>query len=150
MYYPGFSNAGASERPDGTKALRSYGSMSYAGLLSFIYAELSPQDPRMAAARDWLDNHFTLEENPGLGDQGLYYYYHLMAKALAARAPGSAPGRADRGVPPRWAESLAHKLLQLQSGNGSWANRNSRWMEADPVLASAYSMLALELIRGGL
>ena len=147
VYYPGFSNAGASERPDGTKALRSYGSMSYAGLLSFIYAELSPEDPRMAAAREWLDAHFTLEENPGLGEQGLYYYYHLMAKALVASAPGSTPGGTGRGVPPHWAEALAHKLLQLQSGNGSWTNRNSRWMEADPVLASAYSMMALELIR---
>lgn len=145
VYYPGFSNAGATDLPDGSKALRSYGSMSYAGLLSFIYAELSPADPRMKAAREWLGANFTLEENPGLGEQGLFYYYHLMAKALAASGGDVAPGK--NRVPEGWAKDLALKIVQLQSGNGSWANKNGRWMEADPVLATAYSMLTLELIR---
>jgi squalene-hopene/tetraprenyl-beta-curcumene cyclase len=145
VYYPGFSNAGAVGLPDGSKALRSYGSMSYAGLLSFIYAELPPADPRMKAAHEWLDSHFTLEENPGLGEQGLYYYYHLMANALVAAGPRAESGKAR--VPEGWAADLALKLVQLQSGNGSWSNKNGRWMEADPVLATAYSMLALELIR---
>lgn len=145
VYYPGFSNAGATDLPDGRKALRSYGSMSYAGLLSFIYAELSPADPRMKAAREWLGTNFSLEENPGLGEQGLFYYYHLMAKALAASGGDAAPVK--NGVPVGWAKDLALKLVQLQSGNGSWANRNGRWMEADPMLATSYSMLTLGLIR---
>lgn len=145
VYYPGFSNAGTVDLADGSKALRSYGSMSYAGLLSFIYAELSPADPRMTAALEWLGANFTLEENPGLGEQGLYYYYHLMAKALVA-SNGDSEAAMGR-VPAGWRQELAQKLLQLQGGNGSWANRNGRWMEADPVLATAYSMLTLELIR---
>jgi squalene-hopene/tetraprenyl-beta-curcumene cyclase len=151
VYYPGFSNAGAVEMPDGRKALRSYGSMSYAGLLSFIYAEVPPGDPRVRAAREWLGEHFTLEENPGLGEQGLYYYYHLMAKALAASGSGDDPSAVSspvRGrVPAQWARELAQRLVQIQGGNGAWANRNGRWMEADPVLATAYSMLALGLVR---
>jgi squalene-hopene/tetraprenyl-beta-curcumene cyclase len=73
-----------------------------------------------------------------------------MAKVLATSALESNSGGAGIGMTPDRPKALALKLLQLQSGNGSWANRNSRWMEADPVLASAYSMLALELIRARL
>lgn len=64
--------------------MRSYGSMSYAGLLSYIYADLKPTDPRVTAVLDWLRDNYTLDENPGLGAQGLYYYYELMTKALTA------------------------------------------------------------------
>jgi squalene-hopene/tetraprenyl-beta-curcumene cyclase len=164
VYFPGFSNAGGATNPDGSQSLRSYGSMSYAGLLSFIYAELSPRDPRMVAAVDWLEKHFALDENPGLGEQGLYYYYHLMAKALAASRDTlggsvasarpvsgsvvSVDAAASQGrIPPEWASGLALKLIQLQSGDGSWSNKNGRWMESDSVLVTAYSMLSLQLVR---
>ncbi|MES2568897.1 MAG: prenyltransferase/squalene oxidase repeat-containing protein, partial [Verrucomicrobiota bacterium] len=81
IYYPGYSNA---DPADGPKALRSYGTMTYAGLLSFIYADLKKDDPRVVAALEWLTKNFTLEENPGMGRAGLYYYYHLMSKGLVA------------------------------------------------------------------
>ncbi|NRB75730.1 MAG: cycloartenol synthase, partial [Verrucomicrobiales bacterium] len=64
-------------------ALRSYGSMSYAGLLAFIYADMDRDDPRVASVMRWLQNNYTLEENPGMDAQGLFYYYHTMSKALA-------------------------------------------------------------------
>ncbi len=57
--------------------------MTYAGLKSMIYAGLTPDDPRVKAACDYIKNHYTLDENPGLGQQGLYYYYHTFAKAMA-------------------------------------------------------------------
>ena len=50
--------------------------MSYAGLLSFIYAEMDPQDSRVKAVKEWLSKHYTIDENPGMGPQGLFYYYH--------------------------------------------------------------------------
>ncbi len=145
VYYPGFSNAGASDRPDGSKALRSYGTMTYAGLLSLVYAEVPSDDPRVVSAVEWLSAHFTLEENPGLGEQGLFYYYHLMAKALSISKAVHEKGTG--AVPEGWARDLALKLVTLQSGDGSWVNRNGRWLEADAVLVSAYCMRALELIR---
>ena len=37
--------AGERDNTDGSIALRSYGSMSYAGLLSFIYAEMDAMIP---------------------------------------------------------------------------------------------------------
>ena len=68
--------------PDG--GLRSYGSMTYAGLKSMIYCGAGPEDPRVKAATKWIKDHYTLAENPGMGQQGLYYYYQTMSKALAA------------------------------------------------------------------
>ena len=41
--------------------MRSYG-MSYAGLLSFVYAEMDSKDPRVVAVKDWLTQHYTIEE----------------------------------------------------------------------------------------
>jgi len=104
--------------PDGRKALRSCGSMSYAGLLSLVYAKLSPEDPRVVAVKDWLGKNYTVSENPGLGDQGLYYYYHAMPKALAA-ANLSTLKLAD-GTEADWRKDLGEKLLSLQQPDGSW------------------------------
>ncbi len=145
VYYPGFSNA---DPVDGPKTLRSYGSMSYAGFLSFIYADLKPEDPRVSAAKTWLQKNYTLEENPGMGRAGLYYYYHLMAKGLTA-------GGVDRielpdGQKVTWRPALAKKLMDLQQSNGSWINDSARWMEKDPVLVTSYCLISLEIIYQGL
>ena len=70
-------------------ALRSYGSISYAGMMSFAYARVEKDDDRVRAVIDWLGSNYTLDENPGMGQEGLYYYYHLMAKALSAQKSSS-------------------------------------------------------------
>lgn len=147
VYYPGFSNAGEREEEGGRKALRSSGSMSYAGLLSFIYAEIPKEDPRIDAALGWLKANFTLEENPGLGKQGLYYYYHLMAKALVASGVETLQ---TAGKPRQWARELGIELINRQDSGGFWVNDTGRWMEKDQVLVTAYSLLTLELLRGSL
>ncbi|MEP6673278.1 MAG: prenyltransferase/squalene oxidase repeat-containing protein [Chthoniobacter sp.] len=144
IYYPGSSNAGEQDLPNGKKALRSYGTMSYAGLLSYIYADLQPDDPRITSALDWLQKNYTLEENPGLGRAGLYYYYHLAAKGLATAKVREMP--AANGKKADWAHDMALKLIELQAGNGSWVNDTARWMEKDPVLVTAYSVITLEII----
>ncbi len=83
VYHPEESKAGTNEI-NGRIALRSYGSISYAGLLSYVYADVDKEDSRVKAVYEWLQKNFTLEENPGMGAQGLYYYFHTIAKALAA------------------------------------------------------------------
>lgn len=71
---------------DGTKVsrLRAYGSMTYAGFKSLIYAGLKRNDPRVLAAMEWIGNNYTLEENPGLGTDGMYYYFLMFSRALEA------------------------------------------------------------------
>ncbi|MGA1825167.1 MAG: prenyltransferase/squalene oxidase repeat-containing protein [bacterium] len=148
VYYPGSSKAGEVTLPKGRKTLRSYGSMTYAGLLSFIYAQLEKDDPRVQAAFDWIKQHYTLEENPGLGMQGLYYNYHTMAKALAVYGEEriQVQGRKDKI---NWRKELIEKLIALQKGDGNWVNETGRWWENDPVLATAYSVLAMEMALAG-
>ncbi len=124
------------------RSLRSYGSMTYAGFKSMLYAGLSKDDPRVKAALDWLRAHWTFEENPGVGKQGLFYYYHTLARALRA-------SDLDRlsdtdGVEHDWRAELIDALLARQAADGSWVNDADRWMEGDPSLVTTYAVLALE------
>ncbi|MGB0242394.1 MAG: cycloartenol synthase, partial [Verrucomicrobiales bacterium] len=126
-------------------ALRSYGSMSYAGLLAFIYADMDRDDPRVASVMRWLQNNYTLEENPGMDAQGLFYYYHTMSKALAIT--GTKELVTPEGNRIDWKKDLALKIMSLQGQDGSWINRESnRWMEDDTTMVTAYGMLTLQHI----
>jgi squalene-hopene/tetraprenyl-beta-curcumene cyclase len=129
----------AGETPEG--GLRSYGSMTYAGLKSMIYAGVGPDDPRVKAAYDWAKQHYTLEENPGMGAAGLYYYFHTFAKALHAIGEDLITD-AD-GQQHDWRRELAEKLAREQNENGSWTNETTRWLEGDPNLVTGYALLAL-------
>ena len=144
VYFPGNSKAGEMDLPNGRKALRSYGTMSYAGLLSFIYADLKKDDPRVTAALDWLKSNYTLDENPGLQHQGLYYYFNLMTKGLSAAGVNELQLADGKKV--NWINDVALKLINLQKQDGSWVNDNGRWMEKDPVLVTSYSVMALEIL----
>ncbi|MBI4721211.1 MAG: terpene cyclase/mutase family protein [Chitinivibrionia bacterium] len=135
VYYPGNSKAGGT---------RSYGSMTYAGLLSFIYANVDKDDPRVQAANRWVREHYTVDENPMMGDQGLFYYYHTFAKALKAYGEPFVVDAA--GNRHNWREDLARKLISLQQGDGSWVNRNGRWWESEKNLVTAYTVLALSYV----
>ena len=145
IYYPGQSMAGQTNLPSGRVALRSYGSISYAGLLSYIYADLKPDDPRVAAVLKWLAENYTLEENPGMGPQGLFYYFHTMAKALNLVGQDAVMLKDGRKV--NWRDALALKLINLQQKDGSWVNANNRWWEKDPALVTSYGLISLEIIK---
>lgn len=133
----------ARETPDG--GLRSYGSMSYSGLKSMIHAGLSKDDPRMKAAIAWIRKHYSLKSNPGMGDAGLYYYYHTFAKAL--NTMGVDRFEDAKGVEHDWRKELVEELASRQKENGSWVNVNQRWMEGDPNLATSFALLALTYCR---
>ena len=149
VYYPGHSMAGAvTNATTGRVALRSYGSISYGGLLSYIYADLKRDDPRVVAVHDWLKRNYTLDENPGMGPQGLYYYFHTMAKALTAYGADAFPTSGGRMVP--WRNELGLRLLDLQKVDGSWVNASARWWENDPALVTSYAVLTLEILYHGL
>ena len=143
VYRPGESKAG--ETAEG--GLRSYGGMTYAGLKSMIYARLSKDDWRVAAAWDWMRRHWSVAENPGLGDQGLYYYYLTMARALAAYGEDVVVDAA--GTAHDWRAELLGQLLKVQQADGSWVGANGRWMEQMPDLVTAYCVLAIEQAIAG-
>jgi len=133
----GESQAGTT--PSG--GLRSYGSMTYAGLKSMIFAGLSKDDPRVKAAVSWLGRNYTFAENPGMGEAGLYYYFHTAAKALDVF--GEETFTDDKGTKHSWRSELADAVIGRQQADGSWVNANPRWMEGDPNLVTAYALLAL-------
>ena len=144
IYAPGDSKAGEMETKEGRTALRSYGSMSYAGLLSLIYAKVSADDPRVIAVKEWLGKNYTLDENPGLGPQGLFYYYQAMSKALVAANVEML--ELENGKKADWRKDLAIRLLSEQREDGSWINENGRWMESNPILVTTFTLLTLEQI----
>lgn len=139
----GQSMAGAN--PDG--GLRSYAAMTYAGLKSMIYAGLTRDDPRVKAALTYIKKNYSLDENPGLGQQGLYYYYHTFAKTMSLL--GEATFEDASGKPHDWRAELVAALARRQAANGSWVNPLDRFMEGDPNLVTAYALLALAYARGG-
>lgn len=149
VYYPGESKAGGVTNAEtGRVALRSYGSISYAGLLSYIYAKVSREDPRVVAVLDWLRHNYTLEENPGMGQEGYYYYLHLMTKALTAAGVETlktGEGEAAREV--AWRQEVASRLVSRQQADGSWVNETPRWWESDRNLVTAYVLLSLEMVH---
>lgn len=137
----GTSQAG--NAPNG--GLRSYGSMTYAGLKSMIYAGVSPDDPRVKAAFEWIRMHYDVRSNPGMADAGLYYYYHVFAKALDAMGVDVIED-AD-GVKHDWRRELLEELIRRQLADGSWINDNARWLEGDPSLVTGYALLTLSYCR---
>jgi squalene-hopene/tetraprenyl-beta-curcumene cyclase len=155
-YAPGESKAGFVELPDGTKVPRSYGSMTYALLRGYLFAGLTREDPRVAAAYEWIRNHYTLDVNPGFEAgsnstapyQGLFYYFYSLAKALDTLGEEQLVDGA--GVSHAWRAELAGRLLSIQRQDGSWINVNSpRWWEGNPVLATAYAMLSMDVALRG-
>ncbi len=152
VYYPGHTKAeSVTNAATGRVSLRSYGSISYAGLLSYIYARVDRKDPRVVAVIDWLRRNYTLEENPGLGAQGYYYYLHLMTKALlAARLDTLTLEDGGETRELNWKSGVAARLLELQRPDGSWVNENERWWESDPSLVTAYALLSLEMLHANL
>lgn len=143
FYYTGA--AGGSGETTSNGGLRSYGSMTYAGLKSLIFAGLKRDDPRVKAAIGWIQKNYGLTSNPGLGDSGLYYYYHTFAKTLHLLGDDHVVD--VTGTPRDWRRDLAEELFRRQNADGSWVNDNARWLESDPNLVTAYALLTLNYCR---
>jgi len=146
----GVSEAG--KTADG--GLRSYGSMTYAGFKSMIFAGLKPDDPRVKAAIGWIKSHYTLDANPGMGESkeskaqdGLYYYYHTFAKALSAAGWNDVED--DKGGKHNWKHDLLVELAKRQRPDGSWVNSDPRFLEGNTNLVTAYALLSLSYAQPG-
>lgn len=148
FYEPNRGQAGGEKDAQGRPLWYSYGTATYGGLLSLLLAEVERDDPRVQGAVDWVRRNWTLDEHPGMGAQGLYFYYYTIAKAL--RAYGRDELQLADGRTVNWRTELAQRLCARQlkdaaTGLAYWVNENGRWMENDPVLVTAYAVLALEM-----
>ena len=132
--------AGTTTNAQGRVHLRAYGSMTYAAVLSMCSARLDRGDPRVRQSLEYMANNWSVDENPGMGSQGLYYFYDIMARALSAARVETVGGH-------DWKRELSAKVVSLQRPDGSWANDNNRFWEADPVLCTSFAMIVLENCR---
>lgn len=146
----GHSMAGE-ENVNGGKQLRSYGSMTYSGFKSMIYANVDRHDPRVKAAWGWIKRNYTLESNPNMpgrqSQEGLYYFYQVFAKTLSAW--GEPVVTSPDGKAHDWRNDLIAALKTRQHEDGSWDNPADRWMEGYPHLVTGYCVLALQAATGG-
>ncbi len=133
IYYPGYSQAGET---------LSYGAASYAGVMSYAWANVKKTDPRVQSVLKWVRNNYTVDENPGLGQKTIYYYYMVFAKAL--QAVGENEIVDAKGQRHNWREDLGRKLLSLQHADGYWVNTDKAELQDNKVLVTAFTMMAIE------
>jgi len=145
FYAPKESKAGVVTLPDGRTVYKSYGSMTYALLKGFVFCGLKKDDARVKAAFDWISKNYTVDENPGVGQMGLFYYFMTMARTLGELDVDTI--ETEDGRKHDWRAELSAKILGLQNKDGSWTNTQDRWMESDPVLVTGYALTALGYCR---
>ena len=112
--------------------------------MSYAWANLQKNDRRVANALKWIGEHYTVDENPGIGTKALYYYYMVFAKALQAYGENAVVDA--KGVSHNWREDLGRKLLSLQNAEGYWVNANPAEMQGNKVLVTSFTMMAIEAI----
>jgi squalene-hopene/tetraprenyl-beta-curcumene cyclase len=133
IYYPGYSQAGET---------RSYGAATYAGIMSYSWSNVKKTDERVKAVLKWVRNNYTVDENPGVGQKTVYYYYMVFAKAL--QAVGETEIVDAKGQRHNWREDLGRKVLMLQHPEGYWVNEDKAELQDNKVLVTAFTMMALE------
>lgn len=134
---PGFSY----HSDGGTK---SYGSATYAGVLSYSWANVKKNDQRVQAVSKWIRDNYTVDENPGMGQKTVYYYYMVFAKALQAMGDPAVVDASGRSHV--WREELGRRLLSLQHPEGFWVNEVKDELQGNQVLVTAFTMMAVEAI----
>lgn len=113
---------------------RSYGTTAADGILALLAMGDAPESNRAKAARHWLTAHDRPDGAPGFTGPayqrwtaGLRFYY-------AAASSEVFGGRS---------ESLAASLNATQRGDGSWRNTENLVKEDDPLIATAFAVMAL-------
>jgi len=139
-YTPANGGDSMAGKDEATGGLRSYASMTYAGLKSMLYAGVSPEDYRVKAAVKYLSKNYSVTSNPGMGPAGLYYYLQTMSKALGVMGRDSFDTQEGARL---WKQDVLEQLSKTQKVDGSWTNPEPRWMEGDPNLVTAYALLTL-------
>lgn len=120
---------------------RSYGSMSFAGLKSLMFTKAKKDDPRVQAAWDWVRKNYDFDQHPGMGTTAYFYYLQTAAAALEAFGEAHVPDA--KGRKRSWSKDLVVKLMAQQNKDGAWVNKNRKYWEGNPVLATARAVSTL-------
>jgi squalene-hopene/tetraprenyl-beta-curcumene cyclase len=112
--------------------------------MSYSWANVKKTDARVQQVLKWVRDNYTVDENPGLGQKTVYYYYMVFAKALqAVGEPIITDGKGRRH---NWREDLGRKLISLQHPEGFWVNTDKAELQDDPILVTAFTMMAIEAV----
>lgn len=140
--------------PNGQKVskLRSYGSVSYAGLKTYIYAQIDRKDQRVIEVWRYITMNYNVDVNPGFMDdpstpgdeRKSSYYYYMLTMSRALKAWGEDEITLADGSKRRWANDVIDKLASLQRPDGTWVNEVDKWYEGDPNLVTCYAIIALQ------
>jgi squalene-hopene/tetraprenyl-beta-curcumene cyclase len=156
LYYgpiadPAAQKAGTKKIAD-KEVIQSYGSMTYDGIKTYLYAGLKKDSPEVKSAIDWVRKNYSVEVHPGFAyDQaqrhhlrGLYHYYLVMARALDAY--GENPFETFDGKKHDWAREIGAQLVKSVKENKLWKNDNPAWYEGDPVLVTGYVLVTCDVL----
>lgn len=132
-----------------------YGSMTYALISTYVVLDLKKDDPRVAAALGWAKANYQFDRNPGIikkdGQEGLFYYYRLIAKTYDLLDMGAF--QLKDGSTVDWRGDLFNALqkrARIDGEQASWTNPADRWAEDSPILVTGYVLKALKGIRASL
>ena len=129
-----------------------YGSMTYAGIKTYLYAGLRKDSPEVKAALDWIRRNYSIDSHPGFPQdrtgrqdkRGIYYYYLMMARALDA--VGDRPLITPDGKEHDWPVDLAEQLLKTVRDSKAWQNDNPAWYEGDSTLVTGYVLNVCDIL----
>ena len=136
------------------ETIRSYGSMTYEGIKTYIYAGMDKQSPEVLAAVDWVRKNYSVEAHPGFPYDaekrnhllGVYYYYLAMARAMDAF--GENPFRTHDEKMHDWPRELAAQFIGTVKESKMWVNANPSWYEGDPVMVTSFVLITCDVLFG--
>lgn len=129
------------------ESIAGYGSMTYDGIKTYLYAGLKKDAPEVKAAVDWVRKNYSVEVHPGFPFdnskrehlRGIFHYYLVMSRALDAL--GENPFETFDGKKHDWAREIAEQLVKQVHENKMWKNENPAWFEGDPLLTTSYVLV---------
>lgn len=149
-YHGGFYYSPELSRYDSSQSdvsVLTNGALTLGGVDSLLFCDVPATDPRFQQALAWIQKNYSVNENPGMGNVSLYYYYSLLSRVLDKLQLNEIETVKSGKV--NWRNDLASQLLKKQLANGSWVNPQKKYMEGDPVVATAYGLLSLNSINEG-
>lgn len=136
----------------GRKTFVSYGSMTYEGIKTYLYAGLPKESPEVSAAVDWVRRNYAVDRHPGFSFdrqkrhhlRGLFYYHLALSRALDAF--GENPFVTSDGQKHDWPRELAGQFLKSVREGRLWRNDNPAWWEGDEILVTSYVLMTCDVL----